>query len=277
MATNNTMAVSIRNMTAELEKAKGKFAAGLPGNMAPSRFVRLALTVFAKTPRLHECDPSSFLGACMQAAQLGLEPGINAHLVPFRTKGGNTACQLILDYRGLIKLALQSGMVGKFVARVVKAGDEFEMAYGLEDRLVHVPRWDSAGEARSSVGFYCVAHFTNPNVKPDFEFMTLEQVEAVRKRSKASGDGPWVTDYDAMALKTVVKRICKRLPQSIELADAVRLDNDAETGTDQRNATLIIPPDEYSEKVDIDPETGEVVPPPRSTAEKLAEKAKEGK
>jgi len=56
--------------------------------------------------------------------------------------------------------------------------------------------------------------------------MTREEVEAVRRRSRASGNGPWVTDWSEMAKKTVFRRLSKWLPLSPEIADAVEGDDD---------------------------------------------------
>ena len=51
--------------------------------------------------------------------------------------------------------------------------------------------------------------------------MTKADVDAIRKRSKASGSGPWVTDYSEMGKKTVLRRMSKRWPLAPELAGAI--------------------------------------------------------
>jgi recombinational DNA repair protein RecT len=57
------------------------------------------------------------------------------------------------------------------------------------------------------------------------EVMTAAEVEAIRGRSQAADSGPWVTDWNEMAKKTVIKRLCKALPRSTELAEAIDADN----------------------------------------------------
>jgi recombinational DNA repair protein RecT len=60
--------------------------------------------------------------------------------------------------------------------------------------------------------------------------MTIDEVDAIRQRSKAASAGPWVTDFEEMAKKTVMRRLLKRAPMSVELAAAVALDNKAAVG-----------------------------------------------
>lgn len=50
-------------------------------------------------------------------------------------------------------------------------------------------------------------------------------IDARRARSKASNSGPWQTDYDAMARKTVVRMLAPFLPLSVEMAAAVDSDD----------------------------------------------------
>src|SRR5688572_28918303 len=97
-----------------LEKAKGEMARCLPAHMTPERLSRIALTEFRKNPMLQECDPVSFVAAIMQAAQLGLEPGVlgSCYLIPFRNRRMNTVeCTFIPGYRGFLDLARRSGQI----------------------------------------------------------------------------------------------------------------------------------------------------------------------
>jgi recombination protein RecT len=57
--------------------------------------------------------------------------------------------------------------------------------------------------------------------------MTMEEIEAVRKRSRAGENGPWVTDAGEMRKKTVIRRHSKKLPLSAEFRDALEKDADA--------------------------------------------------
>lgn len=186
--------------------------------------MRVALTSIAKTPDLLECSQQSLAAAVLQAAQLGLEPdGIlgYAYLVPF--KGTAT---LIPGYKGLLELARRSGKISTIEARVVHAKDRFRFAYGLKPVLEHTPAQEA--ETGELVAVYAVAHLKDGGLQ--WEVMWKREVDAIRKRSRASASGPWVTDYEEMAKKTVLRRLCKMLPASVELQQAVAMDERAEIG-----------------------------------------------
>lgn len=209
-ATQPTLAQLIDQMKPEISRA-------LPKHMNPDRMARIATTVLRQTPALARCTPESFLGALMTASQLGLEPGPlgEAYLVPY----GNTVT-FIPGYRGLVKLAFQSGRMESIAAHVVYEADEFTYQLGLSQVLEHKPALtDDRGKP---VAVYAVARFKDGGHA--FEVMGISQVEAIRARSKAGRSGPWVTDWDAMARKTVVKQLAKWLPLSPEFADAAARD-----------------------------------------------------
>ncbi len=103
-------------------KIKAQMALALPKHMTADRLARIATTEIRKIPKLAACDQASFLGAIMQCAQLGLEPGGalgHAYLIPFdkrqkvngRWETVSTEAQLIIGYRGMIDLARRSGQI----------------------------------------------------------------------------------------------------------------------------------------------------------------------
>lgn len=212
-----------------LDTAKVRIAAILPKHLTAERMVALAALAATKTPKLKECTPLTLFSSIMNASRLGLEIGSHAHLVPFRnTRANCMECVMIPDYRGLIHLAIRSGHVRHVDARVVYEGDEFDYQLGTQPRIIHKPKLDAPHLQQSIIAFYAVAHLDDDAV--GFEIMSKAEVDAIRARSRASQDGPWVTDYEAMGKKTVVKRLAKFLPQTPEMAAAVELDNRAESG-----------------------------------------------
>ena len=266
MTTTEVATTSSMETVRELfAKHKNQIALALPKHMTADRMIRVATTAAAKSPKLLECHPITLLGAVIQAAQLGLEPNDGtgmAWLIPFRNnKKGRMEVQFIPGYRGLISLARRSKEITRFEARVVRKDDRaFDFEYGLEPRLIHKPG-PGLGEVTH---FYAVAKFTNGDVQ--FEVMTKEDVDKIRKRSKASGNGPWVSDYEEMGKKTVTRRISKYLPTSIELQKAVNLDEAAERGAPQDLGTLFDPDEKGNVTVledgDIpDPKSAIDVPP----------------
>ncbi len=94
-----------------------------------------------------------------------------------------------------------------------------------------------------------------------FEVMSRAEVDAIRARSKAGRSGPWVTDYQAMAQKTVIRRLFKYLPVSIEMQQAIGIDEKADANIPQDNSLVIegvATEDEPAGEI-IDTETGEIV------------------
>ena len=218
-----TIAGYLKKLQPELQKA-------LPKHITPERITRIVLTTIRNNPALQECSPASLLGAVMQSAQLGLEPGIVGHcyLVPFnrKIKGQNGApdqwvkeVQFIIGYKGMIDLARRSGHIQSIYAHTVHEADDFVYELGLHPKLIHKP---ATGNRGAMTHVYAVAHFKDGGYQ--FEVFSKQDVENVRKRSKSKDNGPWKTDYEEMAKKTVIRRMWKYLPISIEIQQQVSQD-----------------------------------------------------
>lgn len=203
-----------------LERMAPEIKRALPKHMDVDRLTRVALTTIRLNPKLLECNATSLIAAVMQAAQLGLEPGILGHcyIVPY----GKEAT-FVIGYRGMIDLARRSGNIESIYAHVVYANDYFRLRYGLEEELVHIPwhlREDQKFEDGGAIkGAYMVAKFKDGGHY--FHYMPVAEIEKHRQRSKAANNGPWVTDYEEMAKKTVVRSAWKWLPISVEIARKV--------------------------------------------------------
>lgn len=210
-----------QNLKELLEKAKPQLAAVLPRHVTAERMIKVALSCTARTPALLECSAMSIVRSVMQGAELGLEAGGllgEGYLVPFFNKHTKQKeAQFIPGYRGLVKLARQSGEVASVEARAVFEGDFFEYEYGFEQKLKHVPAEENPGRVLRFV--YVIFRFKEAHWAPYFDVMSRDEVEAVRKRSQASS-GPWDTDYAEMAKKTVVRRGSKMFPLATERAAA---------------------------------------------------------
>lgn len=214
-----------------LDKLKPQLAMALPKHVDVSRMIRICVTTLQRNPDLLACTQESVLGCLFQCAQLGLEPdGLlgHAYLIPFNeTKNNRKICTLIVGYKGLLKLARQSNEIQSISARVVYSKDEFEYEFGLEDKLIHRPTHDEdPGEMT-----YAYAIFRYKGGGYHFDVMSKLEVDGIRKRSKTGNNGPWVTDYDEMAKKTVLRRASKMAPASIEdLSRAIAIDSRSEAG-----------------------------------------------
>ena len=230
----NDMAALLNN-----PKIKQQMALALPRHVTADRLARVALTELRRNPSLMKCDQMSLLGAIMTCAQLGLEPGGplgHAYLVPFdNRRDGRVEVQFIIGYRGMIDLARRSGQIQSIEARAVYEGDQFDVRFGLDSNLSHVPDFENPNRTQpDKLRFvYAVAKLKDGGVQ--FEVMSRREIEAARAQSRAATSGPWQTHYEAMALKTVIRRLFKYLPISIELATAVEQDERAELGLPQDN------------------------------------------
>lgn len=262
-----------------LEARKGEIAAALPRHLTADRVTRLVLTEFSKNAKLRECTMNSIYAGVIQASQLGLEIGVlgQAYLVPYNNKKKDrngkerwvSEAQLIPGYKGLISLARRSGDVTSIETHIVYDNDQFELELGIESKVVHKPNLDGARGAPRLV--YGVAHFKDGGYH--FEWMSIADVQKVRSRSKAKDSGPWVTDYEQMVRKTLIRRMANYLPMSIELAAAVEIDSATAAG---KRASLdgdyqvVIEDDDEPGKLDapagdgagehVDQGTGEITP-----------------
>lgn len=251
------------------ESRKGAIAALLPKHLTAERLTGIVISAASRTPDLLLCTPQSILLAVMQSGALGLEPNTPlglAYILPFNNKRtGKKEAQFIPGYRGLIRLATNSGEIKVIEARVIYERDTYSIEYGTESKIMHKPYL--GGDAGAVIGAYAVAVLSNGSKA--FEFMSAAEIDGIRTQSKAGDDGPWVTHYSEMCKKTAIRRLAKTLPLSEEkFAMALEHQAIAEAGT-APNYSDVITVEEY------DSETGEVIAEPRTRTDAL--KAKLGK
>lgn len=223
-----------------LKTKQSEIAKMLPKHLNAERLLKVAQIAATTTPALAKCDVPSLVGAIGQCAQMGLEPNTvlgHAYLVPFNVKrkdaDGNekwvNSVQVIIGYKGLIDLARRSGQIISIAAHEVCQEDEFELVYGLDEKLNHTP---AMGERGPVIGFYAIAKLKDGGHA--FEFMSRYQVDEIMRASQSKGKyGPWLDHYTEMGRKTVIRRLAKYLPLSIEFQTAAALDSMAEGGKDQ--------------------------------------------
>lgn len=205
----NPIAVIRQNLT----QMAPEFEAALPKHVSVEKFTRVAMTAIQNTPALQNADRRSLFGAIVRLAQDGLLPdGREAAIVMFGDKA-----QAMPMIAGVLKKIRQSGQVAKVSAHVVHENDHFVWKLGFDESVEHNPPAldQSRGKA---IGAYATAVLTDGSQL--LEVMSLEEIERVRRVSRASGKGPWVEWWGEMARKTVMRRLSKRLPMSTDLEDA---------------------------------------------------------
>ena len=212
-----------------LERSWDRIAAVMPREMNAQRLYQMYVSTINREPELANCSVESVLSCFMRCTSLGLEPSnVNglgmAYLLPYGNKNyrtGQKEATLIIGYKGMIELARRSGQLKSIHAQAVYKGDEFA---AWEDEtgqhFTFKPDRNAPHTPQNLTDVYVNAQLVNGGFV--FEHMTREEVDAVMRRSPSANarTTPWKTDYEAMALKTVIRRSFKYLPVSVEAKQA---------------------------------------------------------
>ena len=242
---------------------------------------------------LAQASDKSKFDCVLGAARLGLQlnsPLHHAAAVPYKTKKGVIA-QLIVEYRGLAALMRRYGGVKEIHTGVIYSNDQYEWTES-DFRMSR-----KIGDRGEVVGAF--AKLVLDDGTTQCEVMSVEELEHVRAKSRAKDNGPWVTDTLQMYRKTVLRRAGNLVDMGPKGADLMaradktefRYDDTATVEiVDDRpkgNAAVLASLDSVTpvtpepgenpglnqggktearmEEVgippDVDPETGEVIPP----------------
>lgn len=243
-----------KNFPALLAKSLPEIKRALPRHISPDRMARIALTCFRQTPKLAQCDPMSVLASVVQAAQLGLEPGINgrAYLIPYGTE-----CQFVPGWKGLLELVNRTGRATAWTGAVFD-GDKFDYQLGDTPYAKHYPGSEDAPEKLTYT--YAIGRIRG-NEWPIIEVWTNEKITRHRNRYNKVGKRHYSYDnWEMYARKIPLLQVLKYLPASPELEAAIALSETVDAGMSQ-GLTLegvLSQPFEPSSGRDVDPGTGEV-------------------
>lgn len=254
-----------------------RFQLVMPDNVDEARFGNLVVGAVMREPKLIKCfatkeGEASLIVAAIQCASLGLEPNTplkEAALVPRKNKGRDE-CQLMVEYRGLIKLARRSGEIQTISAEVVHARDEFEYQLGDQPFLRHKP-YDGDEDPGELTHCYCVVKMTGGGS----QFVVVPR-RVVHKDHRSKSDSwrnessrpysPWTTFEESMWRKTAVRCIEPFLPLTSEFRQA--LDSDERTFAADGDRIVPVGISAYSDDdlidvtaLDVDCVTGELVDP----------------
>lgn len=266
-----TLVSMINGSISELAKA-------LPKHLSPERLARIATTAIRQNPKLMQCTPMSFMGALFTAAQLGLEPVAGlAYLIPFDNNkciNGEwvkvTECQFVIGYKGVAELFYRHEKSGLIDWGIVHEKDEFSFEYGTNANLKHKPATKERGQV---IGYYGIFKLNNGLSK--FLYMTYaECMEHGKKHSKTYSQrgqafnkkSPWATNFDVMALKTVLIQVAKTAPMSTELRRALDTDETSREYKDGITDALDLPVSGW-QKAETDGPTKEI---PKADTSKVA-------
>jgi recombination protein RecT len=218
-----------------VQQYKSDFALVLPSHMNPDAFVRVAIGVLRRNPRLEKAarnDPGAFMAAMLDAARLGLEPGTEQYwLIP--RYDGRLKKEIVSGqkgYQGEIELIYRAGATASVICQVVREGDVFVWNpgsldthvparwHGPQDRPLHIIDWDDEErDDRPLKRVYGYGLMMSGGVS-EVVVLTRKQVlkaKAVNK-TKDSEYSPWSNWEEAMWLKTAIHRLAKFVPTSSE-------------------------------------------------------------
>jgi recombination protein RecT len=199
------------------EEFSRRIARTLPKHITPDRMAQVAINALTRTPELRECSPESLFKCLMRLSEIGLEPdGYHAHLIPFGRE-----VQLIVDWKGLAHVIRGAENIGSISTGVIRQGDYWHYEEGSERSFKHSPVFPRSGEVTHAYSFI---KFKDGDW--EVEVLGKDEVDDVRKRSRAANNGPWVSDYAEMARKTALRRHAKRLRLSPSARDIVTADDD---------------------------------------------------
>lgn len=214
MSNQVTVVDQVRN---QLTAMQPQFAAALPKHVSPERFVRVMMTAVQMTPSLLNADRRTLFSSAMKASQMGLLPdGREGAIVMFKDQA-----QFMPMVAGVMKMVRNSGEISTWSVQAVYENDNFDFCLGDEEHITHKPALSGRGKI---IAVYSIVSMKDG--EKSREVMSVEDVNAIRARSRSGNSGPWVSDFAEMAKKTVVRRHAKRLPMSTDLDDALRADDE---------------------------------------------------
>lgn len=195
-----------------LRRREARLELLLPPKADVARFKESVRFALAQQPALVKCTPQSLVLAVMRGARTGLPVdggGGLAWIVPYGSEA-----TYVPGYKGMVVLAKAMGLVKDMQPIAVYKRDTF--AYNPADdqpvrHEVYFPESDKPEDDRGPLrAVYC--KITLPDGSKRFDVMSLKDIHAIRDKARAKSDrSPWQTDFDQMALKSVVRRAFKTL------------------------------------------------------------------
>lgn len=232
-----------------------RMTAACGGKENALHFMASMLDLYEGDNYLQNCDPQKVLMECLKAAALKL-PLVKslgyAYVVPYKSTPTFT-----IGYKGYVQLTLRSGQY-----RVLHAGEIYEGETISHDRLSGKLSIGGTKVSDKAIGYF--AYFQLINGFEKTLYMTVEEItQHAQKYSKAYSEGPWQTNFDEMAKKTVLRKILKYGPMSIEMQQAESMELQSTESAVQaqiaQNANRELLDLDENTVVCVDGQTGEVL------------------
>lgn len=212
-------------------------------------FAASILDLYNSDKYLQQCDPKQVFGECLKAVSLKLP--INKQLGFAYVVAFKGIPQFQIGYKGLIQLCMRTGQY-----KHINAGEVYEGEYKGFNKLTG--ELDISGERTSDkiVGYF--AYMETLNGFSHSVYSTKEEVQKhAQKYSKSynSSNSAWKTDFDKMAVKTVLRNLLSHYGyMSVEMMNAMTAEQPSETDTLSENIDNTVNPEvidvEYTESND---------------------------
>lgn len=199
-----------------------EYLASVLGNKK-DQFVTTLISAVANNENLQVCEPMSLMYTAMKATALGLpiDPNLGyAAMIPFKDgKSGKTLCQFQIQRDGWMELLMRTGQV-KFVANEVVHEGELVKHNKFSGEYVFD---EDAKKSDKVIGYMAYIKLTNGFEKTIYWTVEECRLHALRySQTYKKGYGVWKDNFDAMALKTVLKHLIKKYaPKSVEVLSAI--------------------------------------------------------
>lgn len=209
-----------------IRQYSGDFSTVLPSHIKPDTWVRLAQGALKRGKKVADGrtelevaaanNPAVFLGALLDAARLGLEPGTEQYYLTPRKVKGQLEILGIVGYQGEIELIYRAGAVSSVIAEVVYAADYFEYQPGRDEMPIHRPDWDADDRGRLRL-VYAFARMRD-GATSKVVVLNRKDIDRIKKSAQGvdSDYSPWNTSEAAMWLKSAVHQLAKWVPTSAE-------------------------------------------------------------
>lgn len=208
-----------------LDKFKPQMALALPKHLTADRMARLAVTAFSTSPKLQQCEPKSIVGSIMTASTLGLEINVDGQgfLVPY----GST-CTFVPGWKGLVDLVNRGGR-GTIFTGVIFKDQEYTFIDGARrDLIVH--NETDLDDPADITHAYAIGWVKGSDM-PIIELWRVTKIRKHRDKYNKVGKSHYsFRDWEMYCRKIPLLQALKYMPKSIELQQALTINDAAERG-----------------------------------------------
>lgn len=202
-----------------IEQALHEIKSSIPDHIDFDKFVARAVVCIVNGKNLLNCNPYEINSVCCRAAMDGVYlDGREAAIVSYNRKNPATKQfeafpQYLCMVDGALKRVRMSGEIKIITAKPIYQNDTFD--YWIDEHGEHITYRPAQSNSGALVGAFAYARIhTNELV---VEYMTMDDINKVKGASKTSTYGPWKDWFDRMAVKSVLHRLMRKLPNSSDI------------------------------------------------------------